>query len=229
MADATFYTAINNPNIALRIMEDPLAAHLNLAIHGLLKSLANYCLRHNKKEVEQLDPPRSTFSLALHMTLAKTITYQAERDIIAIIRAAMQVLVTYSLIHNQYGWVGDEAHRAIEDLTAKISLLLHFGTKVPPPSSSESSMKRSCVDAVMIFKNKGMVYTHFSTIISKFVELDKMLQLNSQEYVMFRPEGQRQRERVRVLSRLLKLGRHDMAGGALALLVHFPARYYGGW
>ncbi len=210
-------------------MEDPIAAHLNLAVHGLPASLANYCRNHGTKEVEQLDPPRSTFSLALHMTLAKMITYQNERDIIPIIRAAMQVIVTYSLIRNQYGWVGGEAHRAIEDLTAKISLLLHFGTKVPPASSSESSMKRSCVDAVMVFKNKAMVYSHFSAVISKFVELDKLLQLDGQEYVVFRLEGQRQRERVRVLSKLLKMGRHDMAGGALALLFHFPARYYGGW
>ncbi|KAL8671346.1 MAG: hypothetical protein Q9168_004156 [Polycauliona sp. 1 TL-2023] len=232
MADDTFYPAISDPDLARKIMEDPIAAHLNLAIHGLPSSLARYCTEHGTYTkvvpLDRPDLPRPTFSLALHSTLAKTIYFQNEKDIIAIIRACMQVLVTYSLIHEQFGWIGGEAHRTIENLTGRISILLHFGTKVLPTGIPEASMKRNAVDAVMSFKNKGMVFTHFSTVVGKLVELDKMLKLDREGYVMFRPEEKGAMRKMGVLARMLKRGKDDMAGGACALLVHYPARYAGG-
>ncbi|KAI4265026.1 MAG: hypothetical protein L6R38_009701, partial [Xanthoria sp. 2 TBL-2021] len=212
MEDSTFYTAISDPDLASRIMTDPIAAHLNLVIHGLPSSLLKYCVKPHRATEHRSDPLRPSFSLALHMTLAKTILYQGDKDIISIIRACMQVIVTYSLVHDQYSWVGGEAHRTIEDLAAKISLLVHFGTAVPASESSKNSMQRNAVDAVMIFRNKGMVYRHFATIISKFIELDKTLELDTLNYVMFQPKEFWQLKKMEVLSRLLTRGRDDMAG-----------------
>ncbi|KAL8999975.1 MAG: hypothetical protein Q9169_001220, partial [Polycauliona sp. 2 TL-2023] len=213
MADDTFAFAMSDPDFARNIMQDPIAAHLNLALHGLPSSIARYCMDQSTRKIERLDPPGPTFSLALHTTLAKTIHYHDDKNIMAIIRACMQVIITYSLIHEQFGWVGGQAHRAIENLTAKIGILVHFGTRVlPEASSSEASMKRNAVDAVMVFKNKGTVYQHFSAIIGKFVELDRMLHLDDLKHVMFRPEAPGAMRKVRVLSRLLRRGRDEMAG-----------------
>lgn len=134
-----------------------------------------------------------------------------------------------SLTHDQYSWVGGEAHRAIEGLAAKMSLLVHFGTVVPASESSKNSMQRNAVDALMIFRNKGMVYRHFATTISKFLELDKTLDLDTLIYIIFQPKESWQLLTMEVLSRLLKRGRDAMAGGAFALLVRYPARCFGGW
>ncbi|KAL8771562.1 MAG: hypothetical protein Q9209_003005 [Squamulea sp. 1 TL-2023] len=228
MADqSTFFTAVSNPDLANEIMTDPVAAHLNLAIHELPSSLLTYIKEARVSGHDHNESP--SFSLALHTKLAKSILYKRDQDIIAIIRACMQIIVVYSLKHNQYAWIGGEAHSTIEGLSAKIGLLLHFGTDVPASESSEFSMKANYIDAVMIFNNKGMVYKYFSTIIKKFIELDEMLMLRKSIFVMFQPKKPGQQKKMEMLSRLLKKGRDNMAGEACALLVHYPARYFGGF
>ncbi|KAL8683692.1 MAG: hypothetical protein Q9186_000326 [Xanthomendoza sp. 1 TL-2023] len=212
-SNSTFHTIITDPDLAHRIITNNVAARLNQTIHELPSSLRKQCKESN----EDLQP---TFSLALHNIVAATVHYIRDKDIIPIIRACMQIIVIYSLTHDKYEWIGSEAHRAIEDLTAKIGTLLLFGTDVPAPGSSEGAMKDDSVDAVMVFKNKSMLYAHVSTIVARILELGRSLNLGEKDFVSFRPMGQGQVEKVRVMAKMLEGRKYDVVGEAVALVVH---------